>query len=661
MRAASIDQPARRPDCQYSGIVIRRRTVASRNCYTLTTVTNATSALRHVIVIAASAVMTLLFLRPIWQLRAGIFGGITDGWMHVFHQWWMQKAFLTMQWPFFTPYLHHPTGAQMYWHTLALAKNVWGVMLLPLFGSVITYNLIVILTFVASCYTAWLFIRYVVRSAGMNGWIADVSAFCGSVIFAFSPYLLAHVRGHINLISVEGIPLVLLFYFRYRDTGSVRHLLLAGTFALYVLLCDYYYFVYVALFIVVDTLVRLLRSGTALTREALANRDVLRGLDVVLCIACFALPMFILLIWHAFPPPVNLFHGDADYFVDLLGLFAPHRLWYFFGALPQWLQGFSGLGALKDIEESGMYLGLVALAFAVFAVVTRVPMARRWAIIGAVFCSFSLGAFVSVAGVTTLRIWFLTLLVAVLLLFVYRRMRVPMIRDCAILLCIVAFADLLFPFTIEGVVTGLRIPGPYLVLRNILPFYDLAGMPVRFILMGYLALGVCAALGISAVLRWFRSAAVSYGVAAIVLVLLIVDFLPRGYAIVPFVPRPAEVIERIRSEPPGVAVLTDDTLLSQLEVVLHEHPVSTARLSRVPVHEIREKEKPEYDLFLRSRVPENFGAEELSSLMAFLRRHGFKYFIAQTQNPARDEFLVQRLGAKHLHSSPTWQAFQLYE
>ncbi len=109
-----------------------------------------------------------------------------------------------------------------------------GVLGLPIFAlthnPILTYNLLLFLSFVLSAYSMFLFCKELTG----NGY----AAFLGGLIFGFLPYRFAHLD-HLNLLSIQWLPLCLLFLTRYlfltqRTTAKVVRLL-AGFWGCYVL------------------------------------------------------------------------------------------------------------------------------------------------------------------------------------------------------------------------------------------------------------------------------------------------------------------------------------------------------------------------------------------------------------------------------------------
>ncbi len=113
-----------------------------------------------------------------------------------------------------------------------------------LFSLATTYNIIVLFSFIMTGYGAFLLVHYICG----NRWAALV----GSVVFAYSAYHVATMRGLLQLISLEWVPFFVLFYLlalfspgwqSRRDFGTWlwQRALPAGFFLFLVSLVDWYY------------------------------------------------------------------------------------------------------------------------------------------------------------------------------------------------------------------------------------------------------------------------------------------------------------------------------------------------------------------------------------------------------------------------------------
>jgi hypothetical protein len=605
---------------------------------------------QHVGVLALSTLLGIWHTWPLARYLGGgrIAGHLDDPWMNAWHMWWMRQALWEAPHnPFETPLLHWPLGAQMYWHTLAPAKTAWGVVLLPWLQPEGAHNLVILATFTLTGYTAWLLLRHVLGRAGVHGALGAVAAFAGACVFNFSRYHLTHAHAHVNLASLEGIPLYLLFFLRWLEAGRRRDLVGVGASALYLALCDYYYLVYVALFSAAWLVAERWRAGALLSRGTLRDVTVRRGLAAAAVAALATAPIVGALLAHAFPPPTSPHHGDSDYYADLAGFFLPDRASGLFPLLPADLQQLV-LRLPGNLEENGYYLGWLCLGVGALVLARGAPGARRWAGIGAGFTLLSMGSFLSFAGSTALSP---TLLLAVATaLFALRRpwRRGGAARDLFALLVLVTAACALVPPTAFGNPWKVQLPLPYPIFKQVVPFFSRGGMPVRLALLGTLSLAVLVALGAAQLGRWVAarrgSRPLGLASAALVAVLPQLDYAQRPFPLEPIPPR-SSIFERIRAEPPDVAVLVDGHPISQFEQAWHGHPISAARLSRVPQPEAQLMATRLYRALHDGQdLDRPVSAGEQAELRRYLREHRFRYYVTHFNDARVHHFVTAVLG-----------------
>lgn len=603
-----------------------------------------------------AGVLVLSTLLGIWHtwplartLRGGwIAGHLDDPWMNAWHMWWMRIALWDAPHnPFETPLLHWPLGAQMYWHTLAPAKTAWGALLLPWLAPEGAHNVVILATFTLTGYTAWLLMRYLLARAHVVGALGAVAAFAGACVFNFSRYHLTHAQAHVNLSSLEGIPLYLYFFVRWLDGGRRRDLAGVGFAALYLALCDYYYLVYVALFSAAWLVAERWRSGALLSTRAWSDRTLRRGALAAAVAGLCTAPIVAALVAHAFPPPTSPHHGDSDYYADLLGFFLPDRASALFSSLPSRLQQLV-LRMPGNLEENGYFFGWVTVALAAFALKERAPGASRWAGLGAGFVVLSLGTFLSFGGEMGLSPALL-LFAAMLVLTPLRLWRAPgRARDLFFLGLLVTVACVLAPPTAFGAVWSVQVPLPYPIFKQLVPFFSRGGMPVRLALMGALSLGVLVAfaaarLGQRAARRW-SSEALGVGCAAAVALVPNLEYHQAPFPLSRVPPRSA-IFARIQAEPPDVAVFVDGHPRSQFEQVWHGHPISAARLSRVPQAEAEMIDTHLYRaLHSLQGLDQPVSPDDQAAMRRFLREHRFRYYVTHYGDPRLHRFVTQVLG-----------------
>jgi len=166
----------------------------------------------HLVALLGYLGLTLLMTYPLArEFARAIPGDGFDGWQNVWNLWWVKRALLVEgSSPYFTRMVDYPDGVYLYFHTLNIFN---GLTFLPFTlngGPLIAYNAAVLFSFVAGGYGAYLLALYVLgedRSGGRT-WPrgARLAAFLGGAVYTFAPYHMAHLLGHLQLISLEWLP-----------------------------------------------------------------------------------------------------------------------------------------------------------------------------------------------------------------------------------------------------------------------------------------------------------------------------------------------------------------------------------------------------------------------------------------------------------------------
>ncbi len=477
--------------------------------------------------LALYALIFVCFTAPLLaRFSTHFFADDGDGLQNVWNLWWVETA-LTQLWthPWRTSYLHFPHGTSLAGHTLNPFNGFAGILLQPWLGLVRTHNVIVIFAFVGGAYTAFRLALHVTdRYAG--------SLFAGFV-FGFSSFHFAHAVGHLQLVSLEWIPLFFLAWLRLLDRPSVARGAQAALALFLVLLCDHYYFLYCVL-----------GGALALGVLALQRRELLFWLRPPflgpLCsfVAASALTSgvpVVQLLWLAHSDSLSGAHPAADNSLDLLSLWIPGGHWRFNElTLPFWsrLPGWT--------TESSVHLGFattlaVFLAWRLRASFRGLELARWWVMLG-FFAVMSLGP--------VLRVWGLPYPVAL----------------------------------------------PYRLLETLLPPLELSGCPVRMVVMVTLVAGILAGLVIDELLR--RGPAARAAAALLVLVTAI-ELLPSQIPTTATSPVPGWV-PVLATLPKSYGFMDADEITEPCRALLfqtiHEVPVFEGYISRTPASVMQRNE-----------------------------------------------------------------------
>ena len=558
-----------------------------------------------------------------------------DAFMNVWHLWWMRHALWEApQNPFVSPLLHHPLGAELYWHTLSPAKTGLGVALLAAMGPVAAHNVILFGTFVLAGYTAWLLLRYLLRRGGFDEPLAGMASIAGACAFTFSPYHFAQGTSHLNLAAIEGVPLYVYFFLRYLDEGRRKLLWGVALCALYVCWCDLYYLAYVALFSLAWVLADRWSRGPLFSADAVRDRAVCRAAGAAGACALALIPALAPLLFHLKPEPVGVHHGDSDYFADVLGLVLPDPLSAWNAIVPlRWANivwALAASGMAGNVEEAGYFLGWAVPLLCAFALIRGARHGRRWAGIGAMFLVLSLGTSLHVGGEARFSPVVLLIAGAAILLLRMRSGRGGGVwqRDVAIALAACAVVGCIAPFTAFGARSRVEIPLPYLVFKSVAPLFGRGGMPIRFQFMTTLSLAALTAFAAAHIGRWASRRGSGAGIAAafLVCVVPIVDSLRVNMPVAPVPALPA-IFEDIANAPPDEAVATDH-VIGQYEQIFHRHPITFARQSRVPPKEMAYENSPLLRALHRHDCRPAVSQEEQQQMREFLRTHGISYYVA---------------------------------
>lgn len=496
----------------------------------------------------------------------------SDGWQYLWNLWWMKTALVDLHTnPFHTDLLYYPHGVSLLFDTLT---PLLGVISIPfqLLGMSLpaVYNLLVMFSFVAGGYGAYLLVR---RLTG-----ARAAAFVAGLIFAFCPYHFAHLRGHLNLLSLQWLPFyVLALHQAWDDRASyphrALHSALAGLWLAVNAYTEWTYALFLGLFTIWYVAWRLLsdRRGSA-WRAGLGSLVVTGGVALAL-VAPVLVPMVAEArasnYMQATPHEVAFFSSDlTDAFMP--NLF--HPLWLDHGAAV--IAHYGG----RPPAEIVVFVGYTVLL---------VGIATVWALRGRTEVRFW--------GLTALGGWILSL--------------GPILHIWG-----------------QSIFGGIRIPLPYAALY-FLPFFNIFRVPARFMVVVMLALAVLVGYGLAAYagrgMRVSRAACVAVGA------LVLAEFLAVPYPTMAL--RDAGgFYEQAAREPGQFAIL--DLPLTPLATYLgyqtvHHRPIVDGHLSRQPPDPFITDTPVLRYLLPSTPADDPLAAEAARTGLADLRRAGVRYAV----------------------------------
>lgn len=465
--------------------------------------------------------------------RSQLWAGPGDGLAIFWNLWWVDKALTDMHvHPWFTPYLFHPVGMPLFMHTMHPLKGLMAIPLHHFISPLCTYNLLLTLSFTFSGVTAF----WLCHAFSRAYW----PSFLGGCIFTFCNYHFAHAQGHLHLVSMEWVPVFLLFWYRLLTRPRVWDGLGASLALLCVLLCDSYYFMHCTIAGIVMVCWRMFRDRAPLFWLKRSYGVPLLSFLVPTLATCGVFAVCTVLAMSRNPP--TAFSPAWTHSMDLLAPFIPGAHWRF----GEWTRAYWARipGA---IHGNSVSIGLSVAALVCYGWRKRrdldQPDVSLWFLLGAFFGVMALGPRLYIAG------W-----------------RVPGIGD--------------------GSVPGLIMP--YDMLEALIPPLKVGARPNRLVMIAILSAAVVATLAVKRLWRHFGGRSVLLG---LILPLLVFEYLPSPLPSTTLA-TPAFVTYLAREAPPGALYdMSSPMQWAMYYQTIHQRPIPRALVSREPVHVVEAMEE----------------------------------------------------------------------
>ena len=450
------------------------------------------------------------------------FGDFKDVLQNVWNIWWTNKAVLNPNlypsiWQ--TNMLHWPYGTTLFGHTLSPFNGYMAIFLLRFLSLIETYNAITIFAFVMGGLTAYWLSYYLTRSF----WGGILAGF----IFTFSSYHFAHARAHMNLVSLEWIPLFILCWYLLITKPKIITAVCAAVVLWMVILCDYYYFLF--------------------------------------CV----LTAILIILWYAITQKNMIFFIKGEYFVPLITFITMALL----------LAGPIVSNLILSNYKDPLLGGHEPLRFSLDPFALIIP---GW---GWMFNSLTKFYWSNLPGNVLEHTVYLGLSVYILLGYVLlKRKELEQPVKCQVYLWLLVMGF----FFLLALGPALQIEGkviwnkgmPYTLFFNAFPFLRLSGLPVRMIVMIVLGASVIAAIGFRELLRNFPK----YKFFTLVLlgILLIQTFPTPIHGTKIEVPEYITVLAGLPNDGGVVDLVTSGTGLPLYYQTIHKKPLAFGYISRIP-------------------------------------------------------------------------------
>ena len=352
----------------------------------------------HALVLLAYALISLAFCWPLpARLNTEVAGRYVDARVFQWNNWWVKRAVLNGLDLDYTLAIYAPSGVSLVSHNFNWVSSFLSIPLDLVFGPLISYNLLFLLTFWGPACAMYALVLDRTRRRD--------AAFIAGLVFAFFPY---HVSGNwdgqMNLANIQWLPLFCLFAFRALEAviwrQRVRDALLAGLFFALSALDCWFFLPFLGLWGVVWLAHSLLAERELWVRPRLwrtLGTLALAGASALALMSPFLLPVLADIATETGDAQRGIvdaavsYHAD-DKASDLLAFLVPGSDHPLFG------------GPLRSVYARfrhwrPAYLGLAALLLGLYAAVACTRHARLWLIAGLLFLSLSLGSTLTINGV----------------------------------------------------------------------------------------------------------------------------------------------------------------------------------------------------------------------------------------------------------------------
>ena len=295
--------------------------------------------------------------------------------------WWFDYSMThLLSNPLHDSYLFYPLGLDM---DDCIFPLTLFVPITHFLGSILSYNLYVLLSFVLAGYGMYLLGEYLFADRYI--------AFISGLIFAFCPFHFGSALGHLHTFSIMWIPFFVLFFLKMHDDPKTTNIVLCSVFFSINALTSWTIAVMLSIFIIIFFLVN---KSLLVNKVYLKNIIIFGFISLIIISPGLSVMMNDYISNKHMVMPVQNF---VTYSADLLGFVIPSPMHPFFGELSRNIyKNFSG-----NYSENIVFLGYSVIILFVFGLLNckRDRVIRLFAISFFVFFLFSLGPYLHIDGI----------------------------------------------------------------------------------------------------------------------------------------------------------------------------------------------------------------------------------------------------------------------
>jgi len=221
-----------------------------------------------------------LIFRFATSIPGWVFG---DNAEYLWKIWWFKHALLDLHvWPLFSPNIYHPYGLNLAYGEITPTNTLLTIPITAVFGEVVIYNFLALLSFVLSGFAMYLLVCYLTGS--------HTAGILSGAIFAYCPYRYTQLGAHLPLTGTQWMVFFFLFLEKLLREKQIKFAILAALAYSLNALSSWYYAVAVAFLGLIYLLARARPWRRYLTDRRLCRGAILFSVIVAIVVGPFTIP-----------------------------------------------------------------------------------------------------------------------------------------------------------------------------------------------------------------------------------------------------------------------------------------------------------------------------------------------------------------------------------
>jgi len=390
---------------------------------------------KEIYVVLAYILLIVIVTWPlIWHLNnmiPGVGNDRGDSFHFVWDMWWLKKNVLTGKDLFWTNDIFYPNGVSLVYHTLIIGQGLLSLFFMLFLPLLVVFNGFYLLFMFLAAYGAYSLVKKL--------WGSRRAAFLGGVIFAFSPYVMAHSLGHFNLTALWPLPWIGLLSWELRKKRTWTKVVSLSLLIVFLFLNDFHYFLF-----------GIILFGLIIGYDLFTKRFTKKNIPMLMKTAMVAVIVFVLIfpllnksleVSKVYVPGALL--SEVSYWsADLVSFITPSFLHSVWGNVGQKAMEEYKLGGVESVVYVGWtVIGLVLLSIVFKSADKKEKASKRvWWIILVFFFVMSLGPLLKIMGNTSFYVSDISYSIALPYIWLYKLPLLSVARAPARFFAVVSLA-----------------------------------------------------------------------------------------------------------------------------------------------------------------------------------------------------------------------------